>query len=58
MEQRWNNSGRGKPKDSERNLSQCHFKKMILLRSAILTETVFNVVNFFRMNFRLSEVSQ
>jgi hypothetical protein len=25
MDQRWNNTDRGKPKDSEKNLSQCHF---------------------------------
>jgi hypothetical protein len=25
MEQRWNDIDRGKPKNSERNLSQCHF---------------------------------
>jgi hypothetical protein len=25
MEQRWNDTDRGKPKDSEINLSQCHF---------------------------------
>jgi hypothetical protein len=25
MEQRWNDTDRGKPKDLERNLSQCYF---------------------------------
>jgi hypothetical protein len=25
MEPRWNDTDRGKPKDSEKNLSQCHF---------------------------------
>jgi hypothetical protein len=25
MEQQWNNTDRGKLKDSEKNLSQCHF---------------------------------
>jgi hypothetical protein len=25
IEQRWNDIDRGKPKDSEKNLSQCHF---------------------------------
>jgi hypothetical protein len=25
MEQWWNDTGRGKPKNSEKNLTQCHF---------------------------------
>jgi hypothetical protein len=25
MEQRWNDTDRGKPKESEKNLFQCHF---------------------------------
>jgi hypothetical protein len=31
MEQRWNDIDRGKPKDSERNLFQCHFADHISL---------------------------
>jgi hypothetical protein len=32
MEQRLNDTDRGKPKDWERNLSQCHFVHRIYLR--------------------------
>jgi hypothetical protein len=35
MEQRWNEIDRGKPKNKEKNLSQCHNKPPLQLEESI-----------------------